>query len=205
MPRKRILAIAVVSVPSLALGALGLTHPHHLDGETASWWLNLHLILLPLFPLLGVAIWVLLRGHTGALAWAARAAALSYIVLYGALDAIAGVGVGAVMVESGQASSDSVAGLDALYSIGNKLGLLGAGSFLAAAILTVAAFGFARPRPRWSLFIPGAVVLLVAASFFLRSHIYWPVGVITVLAIGVGFALIEASRPQQRPGELPIY
>jgi len=37
-------------------------------------FLELHLLLLPLFALMGVAIWVLLEGIGGAVAWAARVA-----------------------------------------------------------------------------------------------------------------------------------
>ncbi len=43
-------------------------------------------------PLLAVPVWVLLRGEHGVVAWSARLLAAAYAVLYGALDAIAGIG-----------------------------------------------------------------------------------------------------------------
>jgi len=80
----------------LALAALGTTHPRHLDGGTAGWWFTLHLILLPLFPLLGSNLWWLLAGERGALAWAGRVAAFVYLTFYSGLDLLAGVAAGLV-------------------------------------------------------------------------------------------------------------
>lgn len=85
----------IVAAP-LALAALGLTHPVHLDGDTALWWHQLHIVLLPLFPLLGVNLWWLLAGLTGPLPWVGRIAGFVYIVFYGALDVLAGIAAGVV-------------------------------------------------------------------------------------------------------------
>jgi hypothetical protein len=49
-----------VTVPPLLLAGLGLTHPNDLTGASAGWWTSLHIILVPLFPLLGVSHWVLI-------------------------------------------------------------------------------------------------------------------------------------------------
>ena len=192
MTRRQTLTLAAIVAPSIILAGFGFSHPHDLVRENANWWLLLHLILMPLFPLLGVAVWIVLRGYSGLLAWGARASALLFIVFYGALDAIAGVGVGAVMVASGAASDNDVASIQSLYAIANKLGLLGAIFFLVAGVLAAAAI--ARAGAKWGLLLPGAVVLIVADAFFLRSHIYWPVGVFTVLGIGLGLALLEVSK-----------
>jgi hypothetical protein len=189
--RGRTLTISAIVAPSVVLAGLGFTHPHDLVSGNASWWMILHLILMPLFPLLGLSIWIVLRGEKCVLAWSARGFALLYVVFYGALDSIVGVGVGSIMVATGAASSQDVAAIAPLYSIGNKLGLLGAICFLVAGILAVGTL--ARRRPRWSLFVPGAAVLLLADVFFLRSHIYWPVGVFVVFGIGLGLALLEVS------------
>jgi hypothetical protein len=190
--RRQTLTIAAIVAPSIALAGFGFTHPHDLTRDSANWWLLLHLILMPLFPLLGVSVWIVLRGYTGLLAWGARASALLFIVFYGALDAIAGVAVGAIMVASAAASGSDVPSIQPLYSIASKLGLFGAIFFLAAGML--AATVIARAGARWRLFFPGAAVLLVGAAFFLRSHIYWPIGGLSVLAIGLGLALLEVSK-----------
>ena len=52
---------------------------------------------------------------------------------------------------------------------------------------------------RWgTLSVPGSVVLLVAAWSFLGSHIYWPVGVLTMLGLAVGFGLLVVARERSR-------
>jgi len=73
--RGRLWPLAGIVGGPLALAALGTTHPLHLDGGTAGWWFHLHLLLIPLFPLLGVDLWWLLAGERGPLAWAGRVAA----------------------------------------------------------------------------------------------------------------------------------
>ncbi|TAL45991.1 MAG: hypothetical protein EPN91_01080 [Salinibacterium sp.] len=195
MTRRKTLALAAIVAPAIIIAGLGFTHPHDLVRDNAHWWLLLHLILMPLFPLLGVSIWILLRGYSGFLAWGARASGLFFIVFYGALDAIAGVAVGTVMVASGAASDDHVASIQSLYAIANKVGLLGAIFFLIAGMLAAAAI--ARAGSRLGLLIPAAALLLVADALFLHSHIYWPVGVLTVLAFGVALALLELAKPTQ--------
>jgi hypothetical protein len=60
-------------------------------------FLVLHLILLPLFALMGVALWALLEGVGGAVAWAARVAAFVFLVGYVALDAISGIAASAIL------------------------------------------------------------------------------------------------------------
>ena len=72
-------SFVAVTAPPLLLAGLGLTHPHDLSGASAGWWTSLHIILVPLFPLLGVSHWVLLHGRPGVIAWIGRVAAFLYI------------------------------------------------------------------------------------------------------------------------------
>ena len=65
--------------------------------ERPGAFLVLHLILLPLFALMGVAIWELLSGVDVAVAWTARAAAFLFLVGYVALDAISGIAASAIL------------------------------------------------------------------------------------------------------------
>jgi hypothetical protein len=64
--------------------------------ERPGAFLALHLVLLPLFALMGAAIWALLDGVGGAAAWGARVAAFVFLVGYVALDAISGVAASAM-------------------------------------------------------------------------------------------------------------
>ncbi|MCW6006062.1 hypothetical protein K1W54_15955 [Micromonospora sp. CPCC 205371] len=52
----------VVPVP-LLLAAVGLVHPHLLTPATAGRWAALHIVLLPVFPLLAAGLLVPLRGR----------------------------------------------------------------------------------------------------------------------------------------------
>src|SRR5215203_2701595 len=74
-------------------------------------FLALHLILLPLFALMGAAIWALLEGVGGAAAWAARGAAFVFLVGYVALDAISGVAASAVLALSAPWSTEAAKAL----------------------------------------------------------------------------------------------
>jgi hypothetical protein len=58
------------TAPPLLLAGLGLTHPNDLTGTSAGWWTSLHIILVPLFPLL----WRTPRGQSASVAWPAEPA-----------------------------------------------------------------------------------------------------------------------------------
>ena len=70
-------------------------------------FLALHLLLVPLFALMGVAIWVLLEGIGGAVAWAARVAAFLFLVGYVALDAISGIAASAILASGAPWSKEA--------------------------------------------------------------------------------------------------
>ena len=89
------LVLLVVAAP-VALAVAGLFHPDDLTVDTARQWTALHVVLLPLFPLLGGALVLLLRGLGGVVPAVARLAAYSYAVFYTGLDAVAGVAAGRV-------------------------------------------------------------------------------------------------------------
>ncbi|MGB3444647.1 MAG: hypothetical protein WBA97_38395 [Actinophytocola sp.] len=51
------------------------------------------------------------------------------------------------------------------------------------------------PRAGWRV-VPGAVPLLTACVSFLDSHLFWPRGVFTMVAIAVGMFLLSwATAP----------
>src|SRR5262245_51178587 len=69
---------------------------HHMP-----WWLVLHLVNLVLFPLVGLAAWMLVWGREDRAASVARVAIAVFIPVYAAFDALAGIGTGVFV---GQAS-----------------------------------------------------------------------------------------------------
>ncbi|GLZ79172.1 hypothetical protein Afil01_39790 [Actinorhabdospora filicis] len=196
----RWLIYVAVAGPSLVLAGIGLSHPQELTADTARWWTNMHIILIPVFPLLAVAQWLLLRGTPaglpGVLAWGARIAGWIYLGFYGALDTLAGIGTG-WLVQNGVHSGGGHHGmamdrdpvLNRLFEIGNDLGYVGAYAFVAASLLTSAVLVM-RAGPKA---IAGGVVLVAGSVAFSQWHIYWPRGVASQLAIAIGFALLAWS------------
>ena len=192
MTVKRWLPLTAVTLPPLLLSAIGLSHPKLLTVESAGWWTTMHVILVPLFPLLAIAIWILLRTDRTALGWGGRIAALAYVAFYGALDAISGIAAGTLVLDTG--STDDTG---ALFAIGHRLGIIGGYAFLVALIL---ALGSAwRAGSRGMLFSLAAVVVLVSGYLFLSSHIYWPKGGLTMIGLAIGFFLIEFTRTRATP------
>ena len=192
MALKRWLLLAAVALPPLVLSAIGLSHPKLLTVESAGWWTTMHVILVPLFPLLAVAIWILLRADRSALGWGGRVAALAYVAFYGALDAISGIAAGTVVLDTG--STDDTG---SLFAIGHRLGVIGGYAFLVALILVLGSAW--RAGSRGVPFYVAAVVLLVSGYLFLSSHIYWPKGGLTMIGFAVGFFLLEFTRRRATP------
>lgn len=208
MPAWRLIVLVVAAPVALAIA--GLFHPDDLTADTAEKWTALHVVLLPLFPLLGGALLLLLRGLGGAVPALARLAAYSYAVFYTGLDAVAGVAAGRVA----QTAQDAVPGigqpaeglepvepqLHALFDIGNALGYVGAASFAVAAAATAVALFLQYGRRA----LPGGALLVLASIPFLFSHIYWPVGGLTMLALALalgllGWAVAAGSRVAGAP------
>jgi hypothetical protein len=148
--------------------------------ERPGAFLALHLVLLPLFALMGAAIWALLDGVGGAAAWGARVAAFVFLVGYVALDAISGVAASAILA-SGEAWSPEA--VRALFTSGpaalpTEVALV---AWLVAVLLAA-----------WALYRAGRplapLILLVATAIWLtQDH----GGVRGVVVFG-GFALAAA-------------
>lgn len=175
-----------VGVPGLLLAVFGLTHPAGLHAGNAQWWVTLHVILLPVLPLLGVGLWVLLAPAPTPLRWLGRLAAYGYATFYTGLDAVAGIAAGTVEHDSGGVSPLTAR----LFEVGDVLGYVGAWCFLVGGVCVVAAV---VRHGRWRG-VAGGVLLLAAAVSFLDSHLFWPRGVVTMAAIGVGMSLLSVSQ-----------
>lgn len=182
--------VLLVALPPLLLAAAGLVHPMTLSAGTSHRWTVLHVVLVPVFPLLGVCLWFLLRGEHGAVATLARVAAFAYASSYGALDTINGVAVGLVVQHVPGVRDGGLATLRPVLDVGNTLGWVGSGSFLLAAVLT----GTLLVRRHGRRALPGAGLTVLAAVSFLDSHIYWPRGVVTMLVLAVGLLLLARRR-----------
>jgi hypothetical protein len=189
--------LAAVTVPSLVLALAGLlVHPSHLDSGTAHRWAALHIVLLPVFPLVAAGFVVPLLGRPrGVAAVVAWIAAFAYACFYTGLDAVAGIAAGTAVDQSPQPVDRGLL-VDPLYEVGNRIGRIGATAFIVAAVATCAAL-WGRHGLR---IVPGGVVLLVAGWSFLDSHMFWPRGVFTTLGFAVGFALLLWATTVGRSG-----
>lgn len=191
MSRHRWPHVLFAAVPGVLLAGFGVAHPAQLDVATADWWADLHVLLLPVFPLLAVALWFQLSPAPPWLRWPGRVAAFGFAAFYGGLDAVAGIAAGTVVVARHGVSPE----VGALFEIGDLLGYIGAVCFLvAAALLALDVALRARLRA-----VPGAVVLIAAGLSFLDSHLFWPRGVFTMLGIAAGMALLAAADGARRP------
>ena len=193
MTRRRIVLLSLaVAVPPLVLAAVGVSHPTHLDADSAQYWRDLHIGILAVFPLLGFAPWIVVRGHRPWLSWTAGVLGFVYASFYTALDVLAGIGAGGLEHE-GMHEATPVA-----FDLGDRLGLVGSVAFVAACLL---AGGFAV-RMRGIRALPGALLVALGSVLFLFEHIFFPVGVIGQLCLAVGWVLLVAVVYGSSPSRL---
>ena len=194
MPRPRTsLLVTAAVLPGLLTAVVGLLHPVFLTPDTAERWRLAHLLLLPAFPLVAGSVWFLLRGEGGPAAWAARVAAFAYAVLYGALDAIAGIGAPHQVLRADERGEPGP-NLGDVYEIGDRLGHLGVYALAAALLLTG---GVLWLRSRSPYAVAGALVGAARCYPFLRYHVFPPRGVLALVGIAVGLALLELARQRE--------
>jgi hypothetical protein len=187
----RTLTILLAAAPGLVLAAVGTwLHPAGLSAETARAWWQLHVWLIPVFPLISVVVLAVLRDERGPLAGAARLAAYGFACFYTGLDVLSGIGAGRVFEVQGDGPA-----VAALFEVGGWLGDTGVWCLLACAVLTGAAL--ARRGNLWAL--PGAAVLAAACFPFRVGHIFHPTGVLAMIGIAIGCALLAAAPSRPRP------
>lgn len=186
--------VLLVGAPAFVIALLGLAHPIFLNPETADRWQLVHLALLPAFPVLAGSFLHLLRRDAGVLAWVARVAAFGYAVLYGALDAIAGIGAPEQVRNVG-----AKAPIGDLYSVGDQLGHLGVYALALSAALTAL---IVWRRGRSALAPVAGALALICCVFFYRHHVFPPRGVLALLGMGVALVLL-AIADSRGPEALP--
>jgi hypothetical protein len=193
--------VLLVASPAVVLAGLGLAHPQELTANSAAWWTRLHIVLLPIFPLLAVSLWLLLRRVPGPMASAARIAAYGYATFYSVTDVIVGIGAGELTeFNRARGVQQRTVEIDRLIGVGNDVGEIGVWCFALACVATAVAVVMRVGRRA----VAGAVVLLTAGVLFTGGwHIYWPRGGATMLVLAVGLGLLAAALPdpQQRGGQ----
>jgi hypothetical protein len=146
----------------LVLAQLMIVHQLIDQFERPLAFLELHLLLLPLFALMGVAIWVLLEGIGGAVAWAARVAAFLFLVGYVALDAISGIAASAILASGAPWSKEATRALFA------------SGSAALPTTVAILAWRVSVLLGAWALYRAGRplapLVVLVASGLLLNQN-----------------------------------
>jgi hypothetical protein len=188
---------ALVTAPPLLLAVAGLAHPRVLEAVTADRWAVLHIVLLPVFPLLTLGLLVPLWGRprrdaAGVATVVAWAGCFLYAAYYTGLDAVAGIAAGRA------AGAGAHAAVGRLFATGDALGRAGAYA-LAVAALAACAVMLSR---HGAGVVPGAVVLLACCWSFTDSHIFWPRGVVTMLGFALAYGLLAVATTRPGPPEL---
>lgn len=191
----------LLAAPGVLLGIVGATHPRGLNPDTAQHWFLMHLAGVLVFPMVGVALAWLVRGRRDLLAVGVALSAYVYATFYTALDVISGIGNGYVTDQLGNDAVPRPPAISLAFRIGTRLGDVGAWALLlAAALLAVDVIRRHGLGP--SIGLPAALVLL--GAWFLRGeHIFWPWGVLSCFAIGVGtgwLGLLREPAPEHGTG-----
>jgi len=181
--------ILLVSVPALLAGAIGLTHPPTLNASSAEHWRAMHIVLIPVFPLIGLAPWLIAR-RAGP--WFGRGGALfgyGFAVFYTSLDLLAGVAGGA-LVASGHADASGQ-----VFAIARTLGAIGVVALvLGTLVAAVAAFRVAGVTA-----VPGAVLAVVGALLVQPGHIYLGLGTVAMLLLAGGYVVMAFAVTRNQP------
>lgn len=181
--------LLLVTLPALVCAAVGLLHPAGLGPDTAQAWLVLHIVLLPVFPLVGLAPWLLTRGAPRVFRWAAAVLGYGFATCYTALDVLAGIGGGAMVLGGrSEATGPLFRIADALASVGVISLVLG---LLVAGVAALATSGIRS--------LPGTLIAVIGAVLIDQGHVWFPLGTLAfvLLAAGCGIvALIPPRRPR---------
>jgi hypothetical protein len=167
-------------------------------------WLFVHTAFLLLTPLLGIAVYLLLKGLEGRVATVSRVALIFFLVFYTAYEVTVGIGTG-ILVDyaNGRPAAEQAVLADAIQdlnrnaitadpaSIALSLGVLG---WVVA--MVAAAVAFRRSGAGW---LP-TVLLGLASAFVIHPP---PVGPIALVCFAMAAALIERERARESAVSVP--
>lgn len=188
--------LLLVGTP-LLLGGVLWFHPHGGDGlydaltPVVDTWLLVHYLLLPLFGLLGVCLYLLLRGYTGPIATIGRIGVAVYLVFYIAFEAIAGIATGLLIREAQALPPEQQEGVaEAIQVVSAEpiaaLALTGT----VGAIVAVVAIAILLRRSGAPL-VP--VALLAGVPITVVGHGGGQVDVFGMILFGIGVVWLELS------------
>ncbi len=170
----------LVTVPTVLALIAGFFHPENLTEETAARWWALHLVLLFVFPAMGLAPWLVARQVDRRLGRVAAIGGYGFATCYTALDVLAGIGGGA-MVLGGQADATGP-----LFRVANQLAQAGVYALVFGTIVAAVA-ALLRAGP---IALVGGLPAVVGAYLIARGHIYVPMGTLALTLLALGYAVL---------------
>lgn len=183
MSRTTLKMLIAVVLPPAAIAILGTTHPQHLTQDDSLFWRNLHVVLLPLFPLLALGPGLVAKSVDAKFGRIALLLGFVFATFYTALDVLAGIGAGGLKHEGKN-------GLGVLFDLASTLGEVGSIAFIGA---TAIAAGCVIHVAKWKA-LPGTLLVLAGAFGFMEEHVYWPGGVLSMVALAAGWALLVGAQ-----------
>ncbi|MCC5634699.1 hypothetical protein LC593_02320 [Nostoc sp. CHAB 5844] len=175
--------LIIVATP-LILGLLEIWHPVGLPGKTpyesvlpvVDWWLVLHLLQLPLFGLLGLAVIFLVNNLHGWIVVISRIGIICFIIFYNALDSIMGIAGGLLIRSTRELSSNiqifaskqfNVFLFDPIFGGGtlSVIGVLGGGGW------TIGVIAAAIALKRAGAPMLSVILLIFSGILFGLSHV----------------------------------
>ena len=189
---------AFITVPPLVLAGVLLIHP---NDEAATIyesvrpvvddWIVVHVVLLLMFPLLALAVFLLLGGLTGRAATVARVALVLFAVVYTAWEVMVGLSTGILTdYANGLPAAEQTAVAGAIQEFNEHwvtqvaLVIGFAGWTVAMVATAIAARGAGA---RW----PAVALLGVAAAFVIHPP---PIGPVALVCFAAGSLLVERAR-----------
>ncbi len=190
IPTGRVGVALIATIPATILVLATIIHPPRLDDAGAETWRNLHFALLFVFPLVGLAPWIIARRAGPVYGWLAAILGYGFATAYTGLDLLAGVGGGALVL-SGR--SDATGPVFAVAKILEQIG--GISLILACLLAAVAAFRLVGLRA-----LAGGVLATAGAYLLLQFHIYPGRGTLATGVLTIGFSLLAVAITN-RPGK----
>ena len=181
------------SLPFDSEGELGPFTRYRTIAPVAEQWLIVHLLQAPLIALVGLAVFLMVRGHADFPGAVARVCMVVFVVAYTILDSVAGIAVGVLVSDARDLSPAQLAPVEqAIEDMWNHpvagnfsvVSFTGAGAWVVGVI--AAAVSLRRSgAPR------GPVALMVIAAFVFGVSHANPTGPIGMACLLMAFAWLE--------------
>lgn len=185
MTSARVRPLLAISVPTVFALIVGLTHPRDLSDLSAQYWRDIHIVLLPVFPLIGAVPWLLARRGPRSLAIVAGIGGFGFGTFYTALDVLAGIGAGTVTL-AGQSDAQGP-----LFRIGDALAVVGVVTFVIG-LLAASASVIRRVGLRA---VPGGLLAAFGGALILPGHVWFPIGTLALALLLAGALTLALSMP----------